>query len=757
MSDGPCYYGEPMNPPKPTQDLWTKLQQEVSEFKFHHPKHRILAQKLLEGTLSSHQDSAPKPLQKPLLPLSWLKIPTHNLRIWNSTLPAEYFLSSGTTSSSPQPSVYSYPAINRGRSLSLFSHDGLFLYKISALKGFFHCLEKTPHPLENFQGVSFIPPLSKWPHSSLAQMIMWFAEYFPLHYIQNTSSLPKELSTHPHTPTWLFATGAHLLDLLKASLPLSLADQRSPLFIFETGGLKNLTSDHKSPKELRKSLYQELAKVLKLPLSHIGGEYSSCELSCQAWSFNPSSPGPSYEAPYHFLEHIELGIDPHSTDSKSGALTLYDPLRVDLPYTLLTEDLAHLGTQNQVDFLGRAPLAPLRGCSLRVTPQNSLPWVGDSAPNFTLKPSTSYTKSIPQILCALKNLMKSPTWYRALLKEFHDPLITKQACDDLLFSLPEDPQKALKQSKLPTLSSSLPPSSAVAILAPNNHSLACLYPIFFLLIAGYTVKVRVPRSFRHAHSPLMIYLKTLSDLFNCDIEILSWKWRITQTSDLKEIGCDSVFFFGTQNTLQNLSSLGPKTSLRGFGHSYSLSLILPTDPQNPDLMALALKDAFSLAGRGCLSSQMLCLPQAFYPLWRKTLPKIPGPQLSTEDRGALSARLSELRSAPVPYIRGASPLIFPFFLDPPNSLGFSLTHLFQPFTHGLPTVFYQDLDTFIPTLKSCADLKHISTPTPSKVEKLFADHKKAPQIRALGSIGRVPWDGLWEGMPLFALRSTTGP
>lgn len=756
----------------PKRSLWHQLQQEAQCFVAHDPEHAQKAQQLLcRGEVHHLTTPASTRWTPPLcnleqgsaVPLSWLKLPQLHHRIWPTSAQSRSFLSSGTTVAS-SPSFSSYPYHNPQRSVSMFSRDGLFLYKISALKGFFQCLEKTPFALEEFQGISLIPSLQGWPHSSLAQMIAWFGEYFPLHYRQDMDSLQNYLKRMPPRPTWVFATAAHLLPACTKANTRPLGPWKDHLFVFETGGLKALAPHYESHQSLRKSLYTRLSENLDLPLHHIGGEYSSCELACQAWSFSAASE-PSYAAPYYFPNHVHVDVQsPHhqtqpSTPSlRRGALIIYDPLRIDLPYALLSEDVVDLQEDGGFWPRSRVALSPPRGCSLRavdhVTPTEALRSTADTMQH--IKPSTNTKKHPLQIISGLRRLFTSRLWSEALRQELCDALISKQASEDLLHSLPEDPQAALLSSALPT--SPTHQEATVMVIAPNNHSLACFYPIFLLLLGGYRVLVRVPLHFQGKHKPLMLYLRALSDMFCTEISVVGPWWRVTSAQDLSGLGISSLFFFGSHATFQSLSSHIPSHQLRGFAESWSLSLILPTDQEDLEkLLPLALRDAFALTGRGCLSSRMLCLPLSSYPQWRKLLPQQHTPQLSAEDHSTLMARHAALTSSQVALLPGGrSPFFFPFFLDPPLAkqvpLGPALRDFAQPFTHGFPSLFYSDLSELCcHLLRFHPHLKHISTPHPSVLKTLLAQQsiQRPCSISTLGALNKQPWNGLWEGGPLF--------
>ena len=428
---GPCSPGSQ----SPTS-LWQRLNDEIQHHHFECKSHRQLAQSLIKFSARERDKiTCSQPLADhltlrelsqrphfhltPITPATWLKSPVYSRRfsarhhrgdtssdhlgcrastqittaITDQQTPRT-FLSSGTTSTVIKDQDQPFPLSCISRSRSPFSTDGLFLYKISALAGFFQCLEKTSHSLSDFHGLSLIPPLNDWPNSSLAQMIHWFSEYFSTTYINNLDEANEAVQSCPGRPTWLFATAADFLPLITATEPVTSdsppltappysasgpTEKPSSLYIFETGGLKSLkppkrvTLDHSGELDrgrgfVRNILYRTIATKLSVPLDHIGSEFSSCELSCQAWSFLvPGFSQAPYLAPYRFMPHVRLWVVPgepqkNSDDSplspplsdtrpfcgigdkKIGSLIIDDPMRIDMPGPLLTEDICELST-----------------------------------------------------------------------------------------------------------------------------------------------------------------------------------------------------------------------------------------------------------------------------------------------------------------------------------------------------------------------------------------------------------------------------
>ena len=177
---------------KTNEDLWAKVKNKDSSFQeqenplFHaapeNPK--LPSVKILSQTKESY------------LPLEYMKKEeTHFLSQEALKNSPKIFLSSGTTQSN--------------RSLSYFSKDGLTLYKLGSIKTFYDLLSHffRTDELATIEGISLIPKTDEWPDSSLAQMIQWFSEFWPVTYLKDEKKLPKP----PNKALWFFATAIQVM------------------------------------------------------------------------------------------------------------------------------------------------------------------------------------------------------------------------------------------------------------------------------------------------------------------------------------------------------------------------------------------------------------------------------------------------------------------------------------------------------------------------------------------------------------------
>ena len=111
-------------------------------------------------------------LKKPYFPVEFLK--NDAARFYKNPKAHRTFLSSGTSSDQ--------------RSRSIFSEDGLELYKASAIRSFLP-VYKSFFGSQERKCISLIPPVSEWQDSSLAQMVAWFGEQFELSYVSSKEEL----------------------------------------------------------------------------------------------------------------------------------------------------------------------------------------------------------------------------------------------------------------------------------------------------------------------------------------------------------------------------------------------------------------------------------------------------------------------------------------------------------------------------------------------------------------------------------------
>ena len=742
-------------------------------------------------------------------PVSWFKIPQFDEMLWpNHLRPAKTFYSSGTTHSLKRAQSLSNQRLG---SQSHFSVKGLSQYKITSILQFIATLARTPWPLEDFCGLSLIAPQQdQWRHSSLAQMIAWFGECFPLDYVTDAQHLEHALRSTDQ-PCWVFATAAHWSHI---TTPLQISTElRDKIYVFETGGFKHTTISSQTSPDLRvrrQWLYRHIQHIIGVDLTHIGSEYSASELAAQAWSFmTPSSssfPLQAYEHPYYFPPYVAVAVEPlqshqwlraqapqsselfsstsSTTSSTIGELCIYDPLRCDFQHAMNTEDLVLLSADGGFWPLGRSLHHDHKGCSLRVEDiseppatrsahtaqitQTTTPFVvlsASSSPRSAKSHLLSASNFRQELLIRLHNLMSSQAWLEALTHEFHDLQLAQQAAHDLLTNLPATTEQFAAALEISTHNAWLrfAEPQRVLMLAPRSHSLATLYHLCFLLAHGLAVVIRIPAPFLQ-HSCLRLLCNELIAL-GSDLSMVDERYYLTHSSQLHEF--DGMIAFGTDHTLAALKQWCPGSKLLGFGTRYGVSVIT-AHPPNSSVFDRAWVDLSALAQRGCMSSQMIFLPQHSSRAWFEYLTTLQPPLTSMPHAISLRRRQRQLQSELQPHrlihqpwdSAGARCGIMTFFDMIQLNSQLINSQLFADLTFIWPTVFYHDVTTVISYLCSDTRIGYVATDMLPEVWKSTYQGDKGDMnnihttpltLRGLGKLNQAPWDGQFECRPMFSL------
>lgn len=705
-------------------------------------------------------------------PVAWFKIPAFDHLLWPAHLDiAQTFYSSGTTGAHETE-----PTHQRRSSASHFSSRGLMQYKIMSLLHFVTILARSPwHPAE-FSGLSLIPPpRGSWANSSLAQMIAWFGELFALTYIQSPHQL-EELLTTMDQPCWIFGTAGHWMQLTK---PLAGGGkQRAKIYAFETGGIKQGPSPSLGSGEARQLLYHHMSQLIGIDLHHIGSEYSASELVSQAWSFDPSTTSPAWERPFYFPAFVHIAVATHrpiaaadwlkatadqhpQPHSHGGELCIFDPLRCDFLHPMNTEDRVRLTAHGGFFPLGRSAHYELtKGCSLRVSELTSTAKVASAGIVATAKlpprpPQPARPLDHDRLLTCLQRLLLAPAWLELLTAELHDPLLAEQATQQLRAAVPQSKQ-AFARALATSLEHSwlnLTTSPRVLILTPRNHSLATLYHLCFLVAHGASVVLRVPAAFAQ-RSCLRLFADELTRL-GAQLTLITDTLRITSAANLQ--GFDGLIAFGTHATLSTLQPWCSDVPLLGFGSRYG-GTIIHEPPANEAaasaaLYRAAMRDLWALAGRGCMSSQFICLPHNHYHRWLSFLDTVEPPLTTPQHTLALCRRRRELQARAHSHHWITSDLhttaprcaLMPIY-DlhhnwPPAPLVESLPYVW-------PVIFYSCLSTLTNRISQAPDLGYLASnlgPT---------DLRSTLIQRPIGDLNLDPWDGHFENRPMFSRQDT---
>ena len=556
---------------------------------------------------------APTPPELPLLkkhfpesylPIEALRDVELGARLFCGTGIAREFRSSGTTASS--------------RSTSRYSPVGLKAYRWASLYTFRYVLERVLGAApESIQGYSLIPPVALWPDSSLAQMVAWISEVCPLSYLQpdEVPSLLPQATDAKASTVWLFGTAFHLVDLIDRGLAKPLPPGS---VVVETGGTKG-----KTRSVTRDELYSMVEQALGVPSHKIISEYGMCEMASQAYDFiDPLESVVNSTRFFRFPSWVQLSaITEMENPSQTGrgALMVADPMRVDHPWPLRTEDLVNLEKRNDhqiFQLLGRLDRAPLKGCSLlaeKVPSKDSdgfTPAIG-SQDDCCHSQDANRTISVgsnpddPRLLMRAQVLLQSlHRWkeevapLQALASELGSSNAAKAAFHDIYRSLPPDPQ-ALVAAAIRAQGPKI--AQTWLLILPRSHSLVGLYPLVLGYVLGLNLRVRIAFGLDHESSFVSQFLRLFQSLPEAQISIVPTSFRLGGKLDLA--GVDEVLAYGEDETLGQLAHLAGKVPVRGFGGRIGISVL--TGDDYLDQVPLVVRDALTLGQRGCMATRLV--------------------------------------------------------------------------------------------------------------------------------------------------------
>lgn len=518
--------------------------------------------------------------------------------LWGAVEKLRIFLSSGTTS-----------GLER-RSRSVFSHKGLLFYKAGSIAAYLSALEsRAPSFSANYLNspvFSFVPPTSEWPDSSLAQMIEWFAQYWKTTYLtaENLDSVRRALSqvSHLDQPVIVWGTAFHFVNLFDGNSSQMKLPKGS--IVVETGGTKG-----KTRSVTREELYQMISEGFGIQTSDIVSEYGMCELASQAWDVAESENKSLYERKFRFPWWVQVAVmsKPNKAEGSGiGALTIYDPLRVDLGGTAIqTEDLAKVYENSEFSLLGRVPTAPLKGCSLNV---ENLAERSQLAQKTNSKPAKDFYKTsdndLPsrasRVQAWLSELLSDGHALKRLALEFGDLATAQKTVANLRGGLPAEPQgfvDAAMQSIRPTNT-----SKNWLMIPPSSHSVALIYPLACALTLGLSLRVRLTSvAGTPADETFLARAIQLAKSHGFIVNTLSEAWKLGP-HDL--LDGESVLVFGDDDTSKFMRRFcGGRASI--FGNVISMSLVTKDDFDDKRILNQLAEDLFSLGQRGCLSSRLV--------------------------------------------------------------------------------------------------------------------------------------------------------
>ncbi len=621
------------------------------------------------------------------LPIEWLQ--TESDQYFKGEEIAKIFFSSGTQSKSP--------------SKSLYSPDGSLAYKLSCLTSFNRFCQRENINFERI--VSLVPNLEEWPHSSLSQMLEWMGEFIPTTF--TSASHCFELIRSSKVPTLYVGTAFHWIHLLDENLETEFPKHS---FLLETGGTKG-RSRHLN----RQDFYTLLKERFHLKADQILSEYGMSELSSQAWARG------DHHSPYRFEEWVKIHIAKGQSQLETsgvGSLVVYDPTRLDYPYSFRIQDVINLNHQD-FTILGRVPFAVAKGCSL-MAEQPKL----ETKEKFSVESlHTTIRQDFLDLKRVFQNLCQNHEFLSSLAVEFYSLELAERAIRDAELSFPtsrEDLEKAAARSSLKF--------EHVLIIPPSTHSFAILHPLILAIGLGAKVRVRIPESFSHEKSSLRIILKTFKDAFASQLAICPSNEVLVGSSQ------ELLVFFGSDESLLEIRKnyLG---KIAAFTSSVAISII-----DNLEHLQLALLDALSMAGKGCMSARAIYVKDReladILKEAQKVLPLLPKLSLSAFESCALDHYETRLIKDSIPYLKRSSQndilISMPSELDYPYP-----TQLLSIPIYSLDS---SQLSNFLEGLGSAVFIS-------SDLKAIHLNPRIS--LRFLGKLNLAPYDGLHQNRPIF--------
>jgi hypothetical protein len=652
-----------------------------------------------------------------LLPIEFFKLHADALRNLIKGPIARTFLSSGTTRADRSQSHFSQAGLENYRCLSVAAFQDI-------LRHFF----ADPHRVS---GLSLIPPVSEWPDSSLAQMVAWIGEVYPLQYWDGSGPVPSK-------PVWVFGTAFHFVNLADDGVRLRLPEGS---VVIETGGTKG-----RSRSVTREELYTLISEHLGVPRNRIISEYGMCELATQAYDYVEKPDGPELtldERWFRFPPSIAVSVYDrlsHAQSSGEGTLVVHDAWRLDYPFPIRTEDMALVRADGAFQLLGRVPMSPLKGCSMlaeQVAGDRPLPMPSQSS-GRTMKDPVSKTRAAAVHAIAW-NLRDDPEFWALWKAELHGTRAAEWLREDLAYSLPATVDEWITAAEV-ARGPGCP--ARWLIIPPDTHNFAWLYPILLGTVLGLDMHLRT-----RADDALTLWMqKKLAPLGGFT------SWAAPQRIGVDPMpDVDAVLLYGSDETIAAVQAVCP-VPVQGFGSSLTVSLI-----HNQGGIIGLWKDAFSLLQKGCMSSRVLFMledPEAaafqegfLRSLQEATQPVGPlplGMDLALE-HAAFGLRC-EGRTIPPRPCEGA-PLLWIQRFNPRNNLQSVLLDRAMSLSLVLvPKNLWADFAEWLPAQKNLHKIAVHGQTLP------WALDDRRFEIVEAGLANGPYWDGRHQNRPLFTLR-----
>lgn len=675
-------------------------------------------------------------------------------------LPIEFFRDSSMLSKFLQPSCVSVRTFlssgttGQEQSRSPFSEDGLENYRLGSLIGFIASLKaKFPHLSENeirkIQGISLIPSSKDWPNSSLAQMVSWIGERFPVRFVGEGRDALKGIDLSK--PVWMFGTAFHFVNLIDDGGKLKLAENS---LIIETGGTKG-----RSRSVTRSELFSLISHAFAVPEARIISEYGMAELATQAYDLDERLLSDRW---YRFPAWVDIQVlvdDGTLKKEGVGALVISDPLRTDLPHPIRSEDIIEL-KENRFQILRRSRSAPLKGCSLLAElPRKKATFNLAARETYSLRQEgLGLTHWAREALKLCARLLNEKQVLEGFTEEFGNKELALYAVQDLSRSLNLTPEELASAAKTALGSEEV---SAWTIIAPNSHSLAAVQPIIMGFVSGLALAVRVPERFTAKKHFLAQLIAGLNLLRANSILALPASFHIESNKDIYKQG--NILAFGTNQTLKKFQTIAPGR-ISGFGETLAIACGDLADVQKyaEDIV----RDFFSLRQAGCMSARVFILKEHADADLEQAIEAINGAvkiyksHLAIDDITALNGERIRLKLANSEVIEGKNeanmPLVLGIKTKSLRSLGaviaqksfvipvVSIKHPdWKDFVKSLKTEFFPELPVSLILLADNAknqEFLKVSSETPTS----------SLAFRVFGQSQSPMFSGLHEGRAVFS-------
>ena len=529
------------------------------------------------------------------------------------------FFSSGSTGMADS-------SMHKSRGCHAMTAHGVDAYRRAAHQGYQDFLKRyglSPYvPL-----ICLVPRPTDWPDSSLAAMLEGLStDGFPIIWSspENVAEAfdeawilcAKGQQTH-QTAAVVFGTSLHHHQVAawsRRALPSRESHRASSaglhpwqrIVAVDTGGAKGKTMvlDAATMKDIMVRSYIQHSSAPECVVES-ASEYGMCELASQAWS-TPGEPRSFVASPTLSV----VALDPQTWSAlppgEPGFLAFIDRANVDSYPALVTEDVGYATSPQTFFLMGRAPMASIKGCSLRVGALPPFPM------DSTFDPPRPSLQRQQQSLRAVASA-DSASW--APLPAARPPWFTKREWHALhnaweSWRMGRHQQVVLQQKKQ-WLN---PEPHDLLVVASANASIALLFPLCAAWENSFSsATISLPGM--RDDDPLAPVIKEqilwLVDFLNDAQPSIGAQClcvRVLESSpeaeDLRT--CSLMLVFGTNETIEifrlAMNQAGSRARLVGMGdHINGLYVGLDSSP------AAIAEACLAWRGRGCLTPRIVVI------------------------------------------------------------------------------------------------------------------------------------------------------